>query len=152
MNNSYKNLLTHIYKPMSLDSMKFIYEANQIKYDRCKIYGDFVQSLLTLIFDTYMGDDVTDTRHKVKHFKWCWEKTLLDFKNEGITLFSEKLYNYFSDYMIEFFYNVKKPFYYVDDLSLKIWSNVFDYGKPKTNYEMDTLVEIYLIFENSLKK
>ena len=34
---------------------------------------------------------------------------------------------------------------------LKIWYNIFDYERPKTNADIDTLIEIYNIFQVSLK-
>ena len=40
---------------------------------------------------------------------------------------------------------------FTDKAVLKIWSDVFNFTMTKTNSEVDTLIEIYLIFEKALK-
>jgi hypothetical protein len=151
MNNEYKkqNLLRYINKPISREAVIILYDANNIKYDKCELYGDFVQSLLMLGFDTYMGDDITSIEQQVKHFKWCWDKNIENFAKEGISVDNPRLYNYFLEFMLEVFYSSgdKKA----SNGLLKLWCDIFDYNKPKTNSDMDTLVEIYKLMDNSLK-
>jgi hypothetical protein len=54
--------------------------------------------------------------------------------------------------MLEVFYSSeKKPSDYVDTGSLKLWNDIFDYTKSKTNSEMDTFIEVYQLFEKSIK-
>ena len=54
---------------MSKESIMMIYGANNIRYEKCELFNDFVQSLLMLAFDTYMGDDVTDIDDLLDIFK-----------------------------------------------------------------------------------
>lgn len=154
MDNNYDKLsfLAYIHNPISKESISVIYASNNIKYEKCELYSDFVQSLLMLVFDTYMGDDVMTISDQKKHFKWCWDKVIENFKEEGITFKSEKLYDYFSEFMLEVFYSYdgKKPYDFTDSGILKIWNDIFTYDKSKTQADIDTLVEIYKIFEKSL--
>lgn len=147
MDNKYNNKKN---KVMTKESIELIYESNNIKFERCELYNDFVQSLLRIIFDTYMGDDVTDTKNKLNHFNWCWNKNINNFKNEGVFFNSDKLYQYFLAYVNEVFYNSNNKDKEDNDKShLDMWNDLFNYKKQKTNYELDTLVEVYKIFEKS---
>lgn len=152
-NNSDKiSFLAYIHNPISKESVAIIYASNNIKYEKCELYGDFVQSLLMLAFDTYLGDDIMTTKDQIKHFKWCWDKVVSNFREEGIYFKNIKLYNYFLEFMLEVFYmyDSKKQFDYTDNGILKIWNDIFSYEKQKTQADIDTLVEIYNIFEKSL--
>lgn len=137
---------------MTKESIGIVYEANNIKFERCELYNDFVQSLLRLIFDTYMGDEVTDSKNRIKHFKWCWNKNVENFKTEGISFNDDKLYEYFLAYVNEVYYNSEKKIdESINKEHLNMWHDLFNYNKEKTNYELDTLVEVYKIFEKSHK-
>jgi hypothetical protein len=154
MNNKERqNFLAYINNPMSKESILVLYSAHNIKYEKCELYSDFVQSLMRLTFDTYMGDDVTSIDEQIRHFKWCWDKNVTNFLREGMLFTSVKLYNYFLEFMLEVFYSSqdKKPFDFKDKSILKIWYYIFDYNRIKTESDMDTLIEIYQIFDNSLK-
>lgn len=155
MSNKYDriNFLAYLNNPMSKESISVLFASNNIKFEKCELYNDFVQSLLMLVFDTYLGDDVTDYEAQYNHFKWCWDKTVSNFSEEGINVDSQKLFNYFLEFTLEVFYSYKekKPFDYTDKGILKIWSDIFDFTRTKTNSDVDTLIEIYTIFEKSLK-
>jgi hypothetical protein len=106
-----------------------------------------------IIFDTYLGDDVTNIDEQFNHFQWCWDTTLEKFEDEGIVFHDHKLYNYFLEFMIEVFYTNKEktPSDFTDKGLLRIWNNIFDFSRPKTNSDLDAMVEIYAIFEKALK-
>lgn len=147
-----RNFLTYINKPMSRESITMLYDANNIKFEKCELYSDFVQSLLLLAFDTYMGDEVTDVDQQTNHFKWCWNKNIENFSEEGINFSNPKLYTYFLEYMLEVFYSVdKRQVDYSDKTSIRLWRDIFDFTNTKTNSEVDTLIEIYKIFDKSVK-
>lgn len=151
MDDKSRKFLDYINNPMSKESVMVVYDANGIKFEKCELYGDFVQSLFMMVFDTYMGDDVTNINEQIEHFNWCWNKNVLNFREEGMCFEGGKLYEYFFAYMIEVFYpSKKKPEDYTDKTSLRLWSEIFDYNRSKTNSDIDTFIEIYKIFENSL--
>lgn len=151
-NNKHRNLLAYINTPMSKESIMMMYDAHNVRFEKCELYNDFVQSLLRLSFDTYMGDEVTDIDQQTNHFDWCWKKNIENFTLEGIRFDSSKLYDYFLEYMLEVFYSSdKKEIEHVDRTCLKMWRDIFDYNRIKTSSDMDTFIEVYKIFENSLK-
>ena len=129
-----------------------IFNINNIKFEKCVLYSDFVQSLLRLAFDTYLGDDVTSVEQQLNHFKWCWGKNLNNFFSEGLLFDSPNLYNYFLEFMLEVYYTIEKETgENIEKKLLKLWYNIFDFNKAKSQSDIDTLIEIYKIFEKSLK-
>ena len=154
MNEYSKNsFLGYINNPMNRDDIAMFYRENNIKYEKCELYSDFALSLIITIFDTYMGDDVTNLDDQFKHFEWAWQKTILNFVEEGLDFESDVLYNYFLEFMVEVFYTTpnKNELNNIDKKIIKLWSDIFDYHKIKTNSDMDALIEVYTIFEKSLK-
>jgi hypothetical protein len=152
--NKTLKFLDYIGKPMSRESITVLYSANNIKYEKCELYNDFVQSLIFLIYDTYMGDDITNEKDKKNHFSWCWNKNVENFKKEGLTFENNKLKNYFLEFMLEVYYPIskKEENQIALDNIIKLWSYIFDYNNNKSKSDVDTLIEIYNIFENSLNK
>lgn len=146
------SLLAYLHNQISKESIAVIYASNNINYDKCELYNDFIQSLLSLAFDTYLGDEFMTVEDQIKHFRWCWNKVVDNFKEEGIYIKNPKLYNYFLEFMLEVFYmfDGKQQQEYSDSGILKIWENVLSYDKPKTQADIDTMIEVYNIFEKSL--
>ena len=74
--------------------------------------GDIFKSLNQTIVDTYLGDEVSETRiplsieDKELHFEWCWKKTLENFEKENIRIRNTGDHkDYFKDFFMETFYN-----------------------------------------------
>jgi hypothetical protein len=153
MNKFNKNsFLGYINNPMGTEDMMLFYKENNIKYEKCELYSDFALSLIMTIFDTYMGDDVTSLDDQFKHFEWAWQKTILNFVEEGLDFEANTLYEYFLEFMLEVYYPiVNKNELCIDKKICKLWLDIFDYHRIKTNSDIDALIEIYVIFEKSLK-
>lgn len=133
---------------MSKESILVLYAAHNIKYEKCELYSDFVQSLINLIFTTYLGDEITTQVEQKNHFKWCWNKNVENFKLEGINVDSQKLYKYFSDFMFQVFYTVPKTeTEKANENILKLWKYILDYNNNKSKSDVDTLIEVYKLFE-----
>lgn len=146
------SFLGYINNPMSKEDMMLFYKENNIKYEKCELYSDFALSLIITIFDTYMGDDVTNSDDQFKHFEWAWQKTIQKFVEEGLDFETNILYEYFLEFMLEVYYQItNKNELGVDKKICKLWMDIFDYNKIKTNSDIDALTEIYTIFEKSLK-
>ena len=150
--NKTLELLNYINTPMGKENIVLLYNANNIKYEKCELFNDYVQSLIILIFDTYMGDEFTDADDQRNHFKWCWNKNSDNFKKEGLKIGDARTYNYFMEFMFEVYYPVQKK---TENTTLtfnilKLWSYIFDYNNIKTKSDIDTLIEIYKLFESSL--
>jgi len=153
--------LSYIKTPLSEDSIIMLHNANDIKYDKCVLFGDYVQSLFMIIFDTYMGDEVTleddkeQGNQKIKHFEWCWLKNINNFKDEGIIFNdTDESFNYFIEFALEVFYNTsgKDLKKHIPKTICSLWEDVFSYKKMKTRSDMDNFIEIYKILDKSLQK
>jgi hypothetical protein len=152
--NKTLKFLDYINKPMSRESIIVLYSANNIKYEKCELYCDFIQSLIFLIYDTYLGDDITNENEQRNHFNWCWDKNIKNFKKENIEFNPTKLKNYFLEFMLEVYYPItkKEENQIALDNIIKLWSYIFDFNNNKSKADIDTLIEVYNMFENSLKK
>lgn len=154
MNENYdkSRFLTYIHQPMSWEAIHMIYTKNNIIFKKCELFNDFVKSLLMCVFETYLGDDVTQPEEQLNHFNWCWDKTLKNFEAEGIPFKNVDLYDYFLEFTLEVFYSnkdkTKKGF---ETGILNIWGELFNYNKIKTNSDVDALVEIYSLMDSSIK-
>lgn len=151
-NTRKNNLLIYINNPISKESLSLYYAANDIKIEKCILYNDFIQSLYMLVFDTYLGDDITDVYEQINHFKWCWDRNNKNFNKEGLDFESSRLYDYCLEFILEDFYCAldKNEVENSEEISLKFWKDIFDYDKPKSNSEIDALVEIYLLFNEAI--
>lgn len=145
-------LLNYINKPMSKESILILYAAHDIKYEKCELYSDFILSLITLVFDTYLGDEITGQIDQKNHFKWCWNKNVENFKLEGVYVDSLKLYKYFFDFITQVFYTVPKLEYEkINENILKLWKYILDYNNTKSKSDLDTLIEVYKLFETGTR-
>lgn len=149
-----KDFLNYIANPLSRSSIDFIYSSNFVTFERCDLYRDFVLSLMTLVFDTYLGDKLTKEEQRLEHFKWCWKKTVQNFEEEGIYFgHNQELFNYFWSFMSEVYYSIENK---DSDKNLtynivKLWKYIFNYQMVKTRSDIDTFIEVYHMFDKSLK-
>jgi len=143
--------IKYINNPLSFEEMNLLYKANNIKYDKCELYYDFIITLNKLVVETFLGDDVINGDKDIKnHFIWCVDTVLNNFKSENI-IFDDTndLRNYFYHFYIELFYNVNNKNNILEKLN-KLPTLSFDYGRIKTRSDMDVLLELYRLFEKSL--
>jgi hypothetical protein len=147
------NFLKYINTPMSRESIIVLYSANNINFEKCELYNEFIQSLIFLVYDTYMGDDITNEKEQKNHFNWCWDKNIENFEKEGFIFNSLKLKSYFLEFMLEVYYPITKKEENKTALDniIKLWVYIFDYNNNKSKSDMDTLIEVYKMFENSIK-
>ena len=138
---------------MNEQEISVIYAKNNITSEKCELYHDYIQSFIILIFNTYMGDDICNIFDQKNHFKWCWKKNNENFLKEGIKFESNKLHKYFFNFMFEVFYlTTKKTEIDIENNNiLKLWAYVFDYNNKKSKSDIDTLLEVYKLFEDSIK-
>lgn len=153
--NKIVNFLSYIKTPLSEQSINILYSTNNVRYDKCQLFSDYIQSLLITVFDTYMGDDIMDEEDRIEHFKWCWQKNNGNFKEEGIVFgHCDEAQDYFLEFMTEVFYSVKgkkdKPHIQLTIRSL--WMSIFSYNKIKTRSDVDNFIDIYTILDKSLRK
>jgi hypothetical protein len=145
-NSEFMNYITN---PLTSDQMNLLYKANDIKFDRCNLYYDFIKSLNKVIVDTYLGSEYISTEREVKeHYLWCFNKVVSNFKEEQI-LFDDvdKLKEYF-------FYFYDELFHKDSDKLLNKLDNLaefsFDFHRIKSRSDIDIMIELYKLFEKSI--
>ena len=143
--------IKYITTSLTYEEMHLLYKANNVKYDKCELYYDFIITLNKLVVETFLGDDVISDEEDIKnHFNWCIETVLNNFKEENIIFDNVvDLKSYFYYFYIELFYNINNKSDSLEKLNkLPILS--FDYNRIKTRSDMDVQLELYRIFEKSL--
>tara|TARA_R100001460_G_scaffold62437_3_gene102535 strand:- start:13694 stop:14161 length:468 start_codon:yes stop_codon:yes gene_type:complete len=143
--------IQYITKELTMEEMTLLYKANNINYDKCNLYYEFIMTLNRKVNNTFLGDDVINNEEDIKnHFNWCFNHTIKNFSKEGI-LFMETdlLKEYFFNFYVELFYYTPTKKDILDKLD-KFPNMSFDYYRLKTRSDMDVLLELYRIFEKSL--
>ena len=141
---------------MDPDDVDIWFRVNNIIPEKMDLYYDFSFSLYYLILDTYLGDDknsetkiVLSDEDNLKHFEWCWNKTIENFQKEEIT-FNKKgdHYNYFLSFFTDIFYNQKE-----DKIKSSIgtfFNDLFDRKKPFTKSDLDMISSIYKSLDKNM--
>jgi len=137
---------------MNKSELNSLYLKHNIDYDRCVLYTDFLESLFTLIFTTYLGDEYHNAEDKFRHFDWCWFKNIENFKEENIFFITTDMcYEYFQALIYETFYenNTKEK------ESLKkltdLYKNILSYQKNKSCSDFDQMLKLYSMIEKMVK-
>lgn len=145
------DFIEYISKPVKQDDISLLYKLNNITPERTRLYLDFIHGLFDLVTTTYLGDDILSGKDIENHFKWCWNQTIKSFRKEKIYfLDDDELYYYFHSLFIESFYREENK---SDDNINKLmtfWTDIFEYGTAKTMSELEALIDLYKIFDNSL--
>ena len=136
-------------QPLSYEQMNLLYKANDIKFDKCSLYYDFIKSLNKILIDTYLGNEYINSERQTKeHYLWCFNKVIENFKKEKIVFDNtEKLKEYFFYFYEELFYkDVNKSLDKLDKLA----ELSFNFARLKSRSDMDILIELYKMFDKSL--
>lgn len=147
MNNS--EFMNYMVTPLSYEQMQLLYKANDIKFDKCNLYYDFIKTLNKVIIDTYLGNEYINSEREIKeHFLWCFNKVISDFKNESIVFDNtDKIKEYFFYFYYELFYkDTTKTNEKIDKLA----DLSFDFNRIKSRSDIDIMIELYKLFEKSL--
>lgn len=144
------NFLAYMNLPLNDEEINLIYRANNVNYERCYLYYDFLNSFFSLVNDTYLGEEFINGEQEKKHFDWCLNKIVENFKKENINF---NLRQEFTDlsftYVKEVFYDEKNKELYGDKM-IKFWNHIFKYDGVKTKSDLDAFVEMYKILDSSL--
>jgi hypothetical protein len=151
-----ENFFSYISKPVDIEDLQLWIDGNGICFQKFDLFNDFVSSLVSLVYETYLGDDVAsstniklDNEDNEKHFNWCWDKVIENFNKEEI--FFEKNgehYEFFKGFLIETFYNQKIN---AVKFSLeKFFDEIFNLDSPHTLSDLDLLKQIYFTLNKNL--
>lgn len=148
-----QEFLSYIKTPLSKTSLNVLYSANNIRFEKCQLFGDFIESLIVIIVDTYMGDEYTKPDQREEHFQWCWDRNIDNFLDEGIEFTNTtEVFNYFKHFMMDSYYfsSDKGNIEYNKTYLIKIWKYIFDYNTNKTRSDVEIFIEVYKMFEKTL--
>ncbi len=141
---------------MDPDDVDIWFRVNNIIPEKMDLYYDFSFSLYYLILDTYLGDDknsetkiVLSDEDNLKHFEWCWNKTIENFQKEEIT-FNKKgdHYEYFLSFFTDIFYNQKEN--KIKSSIGTFFNDLFDRKKPFTKSDLDMISSIYKSLDKNM--
>ena len=151
------NFINYITKNLDPEQVDIWFRVNNIIPEKMDLYYDLSYSLYLLIKTTYLGDenDSVETKVKmddldnIKHFDWCWDKTMENFKKENIS-FEEKgeHYDYFLSLFSEIYYKQTKD--NVRDSVDVFFNDLFNREKPFTQVDLDLIFNIYKTLDKNL--
>lgn len=141
---------------MEPDDVDIWFRVNNIIPEKMDLYYDFSFSLYYLVLDTYLGDDkhgetqiVLSEEDNLKHFEWCWNKTIENFQKEEI-FFNKKgdHYDYFLSFFTDIFYNQKES--KIKSSIGTFFNDLFDRKKPFTKSDLDMISSIYKSLDKNM--
>ena len=147
------NFFSYISKPVTTEEIEFWIDKNNICYNKLDLFRDFVFSLTNSIYETYLGDDNGTLKlsyeDNLKHFDWCWLKTIQNFKKEEI-FFEEngESYDFIKSFVEETFYN--QQITEVKNSLNKFFKEVFNLDQPHTHSDLDLLLMFYKNLDKNL--
>ena len=139
-----EELINYISKPLKQEQLELIYKANVIENNKSNLFKEFILSLFHIVKDTYPGDDVMEENDQEKHYNFCWEKNINNFKEENLNFKEED----------EIFYYLKETvfdtFYHQEDKEKEMINLILFYERimnlnceDKTQSEADIMIELY---------
>lgn len=151
------NFFNYITKNLDPEEVDVWFRVNNIIPEKMELYYDLSYSLYLLIKKTYLGNTQNNNETKVemsdednqKHFDWCWNKTLDNFKKENINFTNEGEHKeYFISLFNQIFYKQNK-----EDLRNSIetfFNDLFNREKPFTQVDLDLIYNIYKTLDKNL--
>ncbi len=146
-------------EPMNKEDVQIWNMTHNIIPELTYLFKDYCFSFYYLIRSTYLGNshhDSNETRigmteeDKLKHYKWCWEKTIENFEKENINFkFSENDYEYFKEFFFEVFYNQEDELMReaLDDFMKQL----FNRKRPTSKSDLEMFTDVYKTLERSLQ-
>tara|TARA_R110000803_G_scaffold10832_2_gene32964 strand:- start:6771 stop:7238 length:468 start_codon:yes stop_codon:yes gene_type:complete len=152
------NFFNYITKPIKPEEVDILFRANNVIREKMELYSDFTLTLNILVVNTYLGEIDTPKETKInltdednqKHFEWCWGKVIDIFQEEGVK-FNRKgeHLDYFKKFFNEVFYSRTDK---VSRESVeKFFTDLFEMSKTNTKADLDTLISIYKLMDNSIE-
>ena len=149
MNPNIYNFLVYMNMPLTDEEINLIYRANNVNYERCYLYYDFLNSFFTLIKETYLGEEYINGDHEKNHFNWCLNKVTEDFKKENIIIETTGSHlDYFKDFYDELFYSQENE--NIKDTIDKFFKDIFDMDKEFTQSDLDMVLTIYKSLDKNM--
>jgi hypothetical protein len=153
---SMENFFNWMSKPIPREDIIIWFNVHNMSYEKIELFGDIFKSLQQNVQDTYMGDDINETKismtqeDKELHFEWCWKKIIDEFMKEGININSDGEHkNYFKGFYLDTFYNPTDRT--IRNSIPSFLLDVFDVDKPFAKSDLDILTELYKLLEKNIE-
>ena len=153
-----ENFYSWMMKPVNHDDVEVWFNVNNMIYEKRQLFSDFTFSLYYLISSTYLGDDLDNTSEtklvlsqedKLKHFDWCWKRTLDNFSKESIRFDVKGEHReYYEKFFMDLFYNAENKT--ISENIVKFFQELFDEEKMFTKSDLDMLTEIYKLLNKNI--
>jgi len=150
------NFFNWMAKPLPKDEIIIWFNVHNMSYEKIELYGDITKSLNQIISDTYLGDEISETKivlsddDNESHFDWCWDKTLENFKKENVIIkHGGELKDYFKSFFSDTFYlQTKKE---LRETIAKFLSEIFNTDMTYSKSDLDLLTELYKLMEKNVE-
>jgi hypothetical protein len=152
-----ENFFNYVTKPLSPEDVDIWFKGNNIIPEKLELYSDFSHSLNLLIIETYLGEQPQSNETKItltdedntKHFEWCWDKEIENFKKEGVIFENRgEHFDYFKSFFDEIFYNQKEE--KIRKSIESFFNELFDMKKPFTKSDLDMVSTIYKMLDKNM--
>lgn len=152
-----ENFFNYVTKQLNPEDVDIWFRVNNIIPEKLELFSDFSFSLNLLVIDTYLGEPpisnetkiVLSSEDKDKHFEWCWDKIVDNFKKENIFFQNRgEHFDYFKMFFDEVFYNQKDDLirYSIDGF----FSDLFNTEQPYTKSDLDMILSIYKLLDKNM--
>jgi hypothetical protein len=154
-----ENFFNWISKPMDNEDVEIWFNMNNMIPEKGELFFDFCVSLFTLMKETYLGDDSLNNETRVtlseedkkKHFEWCWNKTIDNFKKENIRFNTKgEHFEYFNSFFMEVYYTQKNNS--VRDSIDSFLKDLFNRKIPFTKSDLDLYTELYKLLDKNISQ
>ena len=150
------NFFNWMAKPLPQEEIIIWFNIHNMLYEKIELYGDISKSLNYIISDTYLGDEVSETKitlsneDKESHFDWCWNKMVENFRKENVIIkHGGEHKDYFKSFFDDTFYNQGKI--EIRKSITKFFEEIFDTNRNYTKSDLDLLTELYKLLEKNIE-
>lgn len=151
-----ENFYEWMVKVVPKDEVEVWLNIHNMHYEKIELYGDILKTLYHLILDTYLGEDTPETKiilsseDKEKHFEWCWNKLILIFQEELISIHNKGEHkDYLKSFFLETFYSPYDS--KVKETIPKFLSSMFEINKDFSKSDLDILTEMYKLMDKNIE-
>ena len=150
------NFFNWMAKPLPQEEIIIWFNIHNMLYEKIELYGDISKSLNYIISDTYLGDEVSETKitlsneDKESHFDWCWNKMVENFRKENVIIkHGGEHKDYFKAFFDDTFYNQGKI--EIRKSITKFFEEIFDTDRNYSKSDLDLLTELYKLLEKNIE-
>jgi hypothetical protein len=152
-----EDFFAYISKPVDKEDFQLWIDKNNICYQKFELFSDFVNSLILIMYETYLGNDIDKTTNirldesdNQNHFNWCWDKVIDNFGKEKIFFKKSGIhYDFLKNFIAETFYNQK-----ITEVKYslnKFFQEIFNLDATHTMSDLDLLQNIYYTLDKNLE-